>query len=102
MARRAARCQVARPLLAACCALLLYVPFLSRRFDPNGLQDALAVDRGGANLWNPNHLLYRPIGAGLDAAVRSLGFGARSMAPLQGPAAPHGAVTGRPAFPHCC
>jgi len=93
MARRAARCQVARPLLAACCALLLYVPFLSRRFDPNGIRDALAVDRGGAALWNPNHLLYRPIGAGLDAAARSLDLGVRSMAPLQELSALNGAIT---------
>src|SRR5262249_49345471 len=93
MARRATQYPVALPVLAACSALLLYVPFLSRRFDPNGIRDALAVDRGGAELWNPNHLLYRPVGAGLDAAAHSLHLGARSMAPLQELSALDGAIT---------
>ena len=93
MAQRATQCPVAQPLFAACCALLLYVPFLSRRFAPDGILDALAVEHGGAKLWHPNHLLYRPVGAGLDAAARAFDPGVRSMAALQELAALNGAIT---------
>lgn len=81
------------PVLAAGCALLLYAPFRSQRFDPNGILDALAVDAGDGELWNPNHLLYRPFGAALEGAARLLGYGGRSIGPLQLVSAVGGAIT---------
>lgn len=84
---------VALPVLAGCCALLLYLPFRSQRFDGNGILEALAVDAAGAPLWAPNHLLYRPLAAALDAGLRVLGYGGRSMAVLQAISALCGAIT---------
>ena len=43
--------------------LCLYLPLLTRNYDPNGMMEASAVRSGDpAGLWNPNHMLYRPVG----------------------------------------
>lgn len=84
---------VALSVWTGCCALLLYLPFRSQRFDANGIIEALAVDAGGARLWSPNHLLYRPLAAAVDAGLRALGYGGRSMAVLQAISALCGALT---------
>jgi hypothetical protein len=84
---------ISLPLLAGGCALLLYLPFLSQRYDATGVIDALAVDAGGTSVWNPNHLLYRPLAIALVAASRTLGYEGRSMATLQVLSAFCGAVT---------
>ena len=45
-------------------ALCLYLPLLSHNYDPNGLTEAEALQAGRAvDLFDPNHLLYRPIGS---------------------------------------
>src|SRR5215475_1803262 len=44
-------------------ALCLYLPLLSRNYDPNGLTEAEALQAGRAvDLFDLNHLLYRPVG----------------------------------------
>jgi len=41
--------------------ILLYLPWLSRRYDLNGLIEAWALENGA--LFSPHHLVYRPVGA---------------------------------------
>lgn len=53
-------------------ALCLYLPFLSRNYDPNGLYEAMSVETG-ETLFNPNHTLYAPIGFVLYQASRWMG-----------------------------
>ena len=64
-------------------ALLCYLPFLALEYDLNGLREAAAVEAGGAALFFPNHPLYRPLGALLYSAGRSLGLVDRSLQVLQ-------------------
>jgi hypothetical protein len=54
-------------------ALLLFVPNLSLRYDPNGLYEATGVMQGGPALCSPNHLLYRPAGAFICWLLRGAG-----------------------------
>ena len=50
-------------LLVIALGLCLYLPLLTRNYDINGLMEAAAVESGNpVNLWNPNHMLYRPVG----------------------------------------
>jgi hypothetical protein len=50
-------------LLVMALGLFLYLPLLTRNYDINGLMEASAVESGNpADLWNPNHMLYRPVG----------------------------------------
>jgi hypothetical protein len=42
--------------------LLLFLPFLSINYDLNSVREAVGVERGGQDLFSPNHLLYRPMG----------------------------------------
>jgi hypothetical protein len=83
---RAARARAAVPatfVAVTVLALLCYLPFLAIEYDLNGLREATAVEAGGAALFFPNHPLYRPIGALLYAAGRSLGLVERSLEVLQ-------------------
>lgn len=47
-------------------------------WDLNGIIEARAIDHGGAGLLSPNHMLYRPLGLGVLALARSLGYGGHS------------------------
>ena len=50
-------------LLVMALGLCLYLPLLTRNYDTNGLMEASAVESGNpVDLWNPNHMLYRPVG----------------------------------------
>ena len=50
-------------LLVVALGLCLYLPLLTRNYDINGLAEAAAVESGNpVDLWNPNHMLYRPVG----------------------------------------
>jgi hypothetical protein len=56
-------------------ALCLYLPLLSRNYDPNGLTEAEALQAGHAvNLFDPNHLLYRPIGSLVRQGLSLIGI----------------------------
>lgn len=70
-------------LTALVCGLLLYLPFLSRQWDLNGLYEARAVDAGGAELFLPNHLLYRPLGFITVSLARMFGYGGNSAVALK-------------------
>jgi hypothetical protein len=63
--------------------LALYVPLRSIQWDLNGIIEAQSVDAGGARLFSPNHLLYRPLGRAVVGGVRRLGSEATSAAILQ-------------------
>jgi hypothetical protein len=50
-------------LLMIALGLCLYLPLLTRNYDINGLMEAAAVESGHpVDMWNPNHMLYRPVG----------------------------------------
>jgi hypothetical protein len=56
-------------------ALCLYLPFLTRNYDLNGLTEATALENGRlGDLLNPNHMLYRPIGYVVRKALADLGI----------------------------
>jgi hypothetical protein len=50
-------------LIVVTLGLCIYLPLLTRNYDINGLAESAAVESGhSADLWNPNHMLYRPVG----------------------------------------
>ena len=50
-------------LLVMALGLCFYLPLLTRNYDINGLMEAAAVESGNpVDMWNPNHMLYRPVG----------------------------------------
>jgi hypothetical protein len=69
-------------LVVAALALCLYLPFLSRNYDLNGISEAQAIETR-VSLFNPNHALYRPIGFLLYEGFRWLGYGGSAMPILQ-------------------
>lgn len=75
--------QVLLVLAVSALALLLYLPFRSERYDGNGLTEARAVEAGGGQLLNPNHLLYRPIGFVVYEAALARGYQGRAVYLLQ-------------------
>jgi hypothetical protein len=53
----------------------LYLPLLTQNYDINGLAEAAAVQSGRAvDLWNPNHMLYRPIGHFVWQSLSTIGL----------------------------
>jgi len=55
--------------------LCLYLPLLTQNYDINGLAEAAAVQSGGAvDLWNPNHMLYRPVGYFVQKSLAAIGL----------------------------
>lgn len=68
-------------LLMTALGLLLYVPWLSSRFDLNGITEAVGVEQGGKGLFSPNHMLYRPLGWLFYAQLQ--GSGVRAIHVLQ-------------------
>lgn len=61
----------------------LYLPFMSIQYNPNGVNEAISVELGGASLLSPNHMAYRPLGRVLWAAAVELGFDGGSLPILQ-------------------
>jgi len=62
-------------LLVVALGLCLYLPLLTRNYDTNGLMEATAVASGDpVGLWNPNHMLYRPLGYLLWQTLAAVGF----------------------------
>jgi len=57
---------------ASTCAALLYLPFISKQYDLNGVAEAIALEAGG--LFNQNHLLYGWIGFGLWKTFSMAGY----------------------------
>jgi hypothetical protein len=68
-------------LIMLALGLLLYVPWLSSRFDLNGITEAVGVEQGGTALFSPNHMLYRPLGWLFYAPLQ--GIGVRAVHVLQ-------------------
>lgn len=52
--------------------LLLYLPFRSSQWDPNGISEAIGIRDGF--LLHSNHILFRPLGLAVYSAVNALGF----------------------------
>jgi hypothetical protein len=62
----------------------LYLPLLTQNYDINGLAEAAAVQSGRAgDLWNPNHMLYRPVGYFVRQSLGAIGFALPSIPVLQ-------------------
>jgi hypothetical protein len=62
-------------LLVMALGLCLYLPLLTRNYDINGLMEASAVESGDPiALWNPNHMLYRPVGNFLRQTLAAAGI----------------------------
>lgn len=70
-------------LLVFLLGISLYMPFRSRQYDLNGIAEAGAVEAGGAMLFSPNHMLYRPVGYGLYLLWQQAGSAGRSLEVLQ-------------------
>jgi len=56
---------------------------MSSRYDLNGICEARGVEIGGNALLNPNHMLYRPLGALVYYLAGSLGYEGRAIYVLQ-------------------
>ncbi|MCS6964832.1 hypothetical protein [Thermoflexus sp.] len=78
------------PVLALLIGGLLYFPWVSRRYDPNGLIEAAALEQG--RLFSPHHLLFRPLGWISYHILESLGLGERSIFAFQSLSALSGAL----------
>jgi hypothetical protein len=80
-------------LLVVALGLFLYLPLLTRNYDANGLMEAAAVLSGDpVALWNPNHMLYRPVGYLLRQTLEAVGIHIGIIPFLQGLSAIFGAL----------
>ena len=62
-------------LLVVALGLCLYLPLLTKNYDINGLMEATAVESGDpVGLWNPNHMLYRPVGYVIRQTLEAVGL----------------------------
>jgi hypothetical protein len=77
-------------IISIAAGLCLYLPFLSRHFDPNGIAEANAVDLG--DLFSQNHLLYGSLAFMLKAGLASVGFLPQTVSLMQVITAIMGAV----------
>ena len=71
----------AEGVVAFAIATSLYLPFLSRHFDLNGIAEARSLELGA--LFSPNHLLYRPLGLLVQDLLAAVGVPVRSIFVLQ-------------------
>lgn len=55
-------------------SLLLYLPFGSIQHDLNGVAEAIAITRGGHDIFRPNHMLYGIIGRFAYTTAQTLGY----------------------------
>jgi hypothetical protein len=75
------RARVIATLTAICVGILLFVPFLSRQYDLNGIVEATAFDDG--TLFSQNHLLFRPLAFAIKAVLHVLGLVPNTITLLQ-------------------
>ena len=68
-------------LLITVAFLLLYIPFRSVDYDPNGIIEAANLEAG--ILFSRNHIIYRSVGSALYSIAGSLGYAGRSLGVLQ-------------------
>lgn len=54
--------------------LVLYLPFGSIQHDLNGVAEAMAIARGGHDIFRPNHMLYGIIGRLAYITAQTLGY----------------------------
>lgn len=54
--------------------LVIYVGLRSQNYDFNGFIETIAIEEGGASLFSPNHLVYRPIIAFFYSLMQSAGY----------------------------
>jgi hypothetical protein len=67
----------------AALGILLYLLFITVNYDPNGITEAFSVELGGAQLFNPHHMLNRPLGLLFYEITTRLGYNWRSLVILQ-------------------
>jgi len=79
-------------VLLTVAGLGLYLGFLSTSYDPNGVIEAEAVERDGAALFSPNHILYRPLVRLVGTSLGAAGYEDRSIVFAQITAAVFGAL----------
>src|SRR6185436_6335829 len=80
-------------LILVVIALCLYLPFLTRNYDLNGLAEVMAVQAGTpGDLFSPNHMLYRPVAFGVQHFLAACGFEVRLVAMMQVMSAIFGAL----------
>ena len=71
-------------LILVVLALCLYLPFLTRNYDLNGLAEVASVQAGGpGDLFSPNHMLYRPIAFAVQHLLAACGFDVRLVPLMQ-------------------
>lgn len=64
--------------------LVLFLPFLSINYELNGVNEAILLEAGGPEVFSPNHLLYRPLGALFYLGMQTyLGYTGLSLPILQ-------------------
>jgi len=79
-----ARPQAASFTIVVLLGLCLYLPLLTKNYDINGLAEAAAVESGNpVDLWNPNHMLYRPVGYFVRQSLAMAGINAGAVSLLQ-------------------
>jgi hypothetical protein len=62
-------------------ALLLFLPYRAIQYDTNGVQEAQYIE--GGQLFQKNHMLYRPLAYEVYSAARSVGYPGRALGLLQ-------------------
>lgn len=74
-------------------ALCLYLPFLTRNYDLNGLVEAAALQSGRpGDLFTPNHMLYRPVAFVVQRVLLAVGWEVGVVSLLQTLSAIFGAL----------
>jgi hypothetical protein len=58
---------------------VLYLGLLSTHFDLNGITEAREIEQGGAALFSPNHMFYRPAVWILDKLLQLVGIQTRAV-----------------------
>jgi len=87
------RSRLASFVILVVVALCLYLPFLTRNYDLNGLAEVAAVKTGVAGaLFSPNHMLYRPVAFSVQRFLTSHGFEISLLSMMQVMSAIFGAL----------
>jgi hypothetical protein len=71
-------------------ALSLYLPYRAIQYDLNGIGEAQYIESG--QLFNRNHMLYRPVGYAVYSATRTVGYKGNALGVLQVMSAVFGAI----------
>src|SRR4030095_8483530 len=70
--------------------LILFLPYRAVQYDPNGIEEAQFTENG--QLFQKNHMLYRPVSYVVYSAAKSLGFRGNALDVLQAMSALFGAI----------